>query len=281
MNYRYGFENRKKKIRKRTFFVIIFIILVVMFASLFFRHSTNKVVSNITNVISYPIIGIKNAFSWVGSSVKSIFVNKDNVLELNKKLEEENRDLKLKLLESEKILEENESLKNMLDIKNSYKHFNLKLGNIIYREHDNWTKTFKIDVGSKDGIKLNQAVVHKEGLVGYISNVSENTSVVTTILDPASSVSVNISTINEPALLQGDLELKSKNKLRLDFIELDSEISIGDMLYTSGLGSIYTNSIPVAKIVEVKSKKNDINRYAVAEPCVDIKTIKEVAVIIN
>lgn len=281
MNYRYGFENRRKKIRKRTFFVIIFIILVVMFASLFFRHSTNKVVSNITNVISYPIIGIKNAFSWVGSSVKSIFVNKDNVLELNKKLEEENRDLKLKLLESEKILEENESLKNMLDIKNSYKHFNLKLGNIIYREHDNWTKTFKIDVGSKDGIKLNQAVVHKEGLVGYISNVSENTSVVTTILDPASSVSVNISTINEPALLQGDLELKSKNKLRLDFIELDSEISIGDMLYTSGLGSIYTNSIPVAKIVEVKSKKNDINRYAVAEPCVDIKTIKEVAVIIN
>ena len=281
MNYRYGFENRRKKIRKRTFFVIIFIILVVMFASLFFRHSTNKVVSNITTVISYPIIGIKNAFSWVGSSLKSILVNKDNILELNKKLEEENRDLKLKLLESEKIIEENESLKNMLDIKNSYKHFNLKLGNIIYREHDNWTKTFKIDVGSKDGIKLNQAVVHKEGLVGYISNVSENTSVVTTILDPASSVSVNISTINEPAMLQGDLELKSKNKLRLDFIELDSEISIGDMLYTSGLGSIYTNSIPVAKIVEVKSKKNDINRYAVAEPCVDIKTIKEVAVIIN
>ena len=281
MNYRYGFENRRKKIKKRTFFVIIFIIVVVMFASLFFRHSTNKVVSNITNVISYPIIGIKNAFSWVGSNVKKVFANKDDVIEKNNKLEEENRDLKLKLLESEKIIEENESLKNMLDIKNSYKHFNLKLGNIIYREHDNWTKTFKIDVGSKEGIKINQAVVHKEGLVGYISNVTENSSVVTTILDPASSVSVNISTINEPAMLQGDLELKSKNKLRLDFIELDAEISIGDMLYTSGLGSIYTNSIPVAKIVEVKSKKNDINRYAVAEPCVDIKTIKEVAVIIN
>ena len=82
-------------------------------------------------------------------------------------------------------------------------------------------------------------------------------------------------------MLQGDLDLKSKNKLRLDFIELDAELSIGDMLYTSGLGSIYTNSIPAAKIVEVKSKKNDINRYAVAEPCVDIKSIKEVAVIIN
>ena len=281
MNYRYGFENKRKNNKKRIIFVIIFIILVIMFASLFFRHSTNKVVSSITNVISYPIIGIKNAFSWVGSNLKNVFTNKDDVIEKNNKLEEENRDLKLKLLESEKIIEENESLKNMLDIKNSYKHFNLKLGNVIYREHDNWTKTFKIDIGSKEGIKLNQAVVHKEGLVGYISNVTDDSSVVTTILDPSSSVSVNISTINEPALLQGDLDLKAKNKLRLDFIELDAEISIGDMLYTSGLGSIYTSSIPVAKIVEVKSKKNDINRYAVAEPCVDIKAIKEVAVIIN
>lgn len=281
MNYRYGFENKRKNNKKRIIFVIIFIILVIMFASLFFRNSSNKVVSSITNVISYPIIGIKNAFSWVGSNLKNVFTNKDDVIEKNNKLEEENRDLKLKLLESEKIIEENESLKNMLDIKNSYKHFNLKLGNVIYREHDNWTKTFKIDIGSKEGIKLNQAVVHKEGLVGYISNVTDDSSVVTTILDPSSSVSVNISTINEPALLQGDLDLKAKNKLRLDFIELDAEISIGDMLYTSGLGSIYTSSIPVAKIVEVKSKKNDINRYAVAEPCVDIKAIKEVAVIIN
>ena len=56
MNYRYGFENKRKNNKKRIIFVIIFIILVIMFASLFFRHSTNKVVSNITNVISYPQI---------------------------------------------------------------------------------------------------------------------------------------------------------------------------------------------------------------------------------
>ena len=184
-------------------------------------------------------------------------------------------------METEKILQENESLKTMLDIKNSYKHFNLKLGNVIYREHDNWTQTFQIDIGSNDGVKLNQAVVHKDGLVGYISKVNDTTSTVTTILDPSSAVSVNISTINEPAMLQGDLSLKSKNQLKLDFIELDAEVSIGDMLYTSGLGSMYPSSIPVAKITEVVSKKNDINRYAITEPCVDIKKISEVAVIIN
>lgn len=281
MNYRYNLGNKRKSNKKRIIFAIVFILIAIMISSLFFRNSSNKIISSISATISYPIIAIKNAFSWAGNGIKNSFTNKDKILEENKKLEEENNNLKLQVLENERIIQENESLKNMLDIKNSYKHFNLKLGNIIYREHDNWTKTFKIDIGSNDGVKLNQAVVHKEGLVGYISNVNDTTSTVTTILDPSSAVSVNISTINEPAILQGDLALKSKNELKLDFIELDAEVSIGDMLYTSGLGSMYPSTIPVAKITEVVSKKNDINRYGVAEPCVDIKSISEVAVIIN
>lgn len=281
MKYRYGFDDKKKSNKKRIIFLIVFIICVIVISAMFFRNNSNKIISSISGVISYPIVALKNAFSWVGESIGNLFVDKDKIIEENKKLEEENNNLKLQVLENKRILEENESLKNMLDIKNSYKHFNLKLGNIIYREHDNWTKTFKIDIGSNDGINLNQAVVHKEGLVGYISNVSDTSSTVTTLLDPSSAVSVNISTINEPAMLQGNLSLKAKKQLRLDFIELDAEISIGDMLYTSGLGSMYPSSIPVAKIIEVVSKKNDINRYGIAEPCVDIKSISEVAVIIN
>ena len=250
MNYRYNFNDKKESNKKKIIFSIVFILIVIMISATFFRNSENKVVNAISSVLSYPVIGVKNAFSWVGNGAKNIFTNKDKLLEENKKLEEENNNLKLQALETEKILQENESLKTMLDIKNSYKHFNLKLGNVIYREHDNWTQTFQINIGSNDGVKLNQAVVHKDGLVGYISKVNDTTSTVTTILDPSSAVSVNISTINEPAMLQG-------------------------------LGSMYPSSIPVAKITEVVSKKNDINRYAITEPCVDIKKISEVAVIIN
>jgi cell shape-determining protein MreC len=109
----------------------------------------------------------------------------------------------------------------------------LKNGKIIIREHDNFSQTFVIDIGLKDGIKLNQPVIHKEGLVGYISGVNDNTSIVTTIMDPRTSVSVTISTINEPAVLKGNLELKSNNNLKLEYIPIDAEISIGDMLYSS------------------------------------------------
>ncbi|CCY71558.1 cell shape-determining protein MreC [Clostridium sp. CAG:921] len=210
-----------------------------------------------------------------------MFKDKEMVISENERLKTENETLKYSLLESQKILDENDSLKQQLEIKKAFVHFKIKTSKIVYREHDNWTQTFKIDIGTNDGVKKNQAVVHTEGLVGYISATSENESVVTTILDPSTSVSVNISTINEPAILKGDLSLKSENKLSLTSIPLDAQISINDMLYTSGLGNMYSASIPVGKIVEIKKNKNDISRSAIVEPCVSIRTISEVGVIVE
>ena len=47
------------------------------------------------------------------------------------------------------------------------------------------------------------------------------------------------------------------------------------------MGSLYPSSIPVGKIVEIINSKNDIDRYAIVEPNVNIATISEVGVIIN
>lgn len=281
MDYRYAFEDRKKSNKKKIIFIIISLIVILLFTGIIFKDSSNAVVNKVSNIIISPLKGIHKLTLKISDSVNKKFADSAAVTEENDKLVKENEELKLKLLESQKILDENETLKEMLNIKTSYQHFKIALGKIILREHDNWTKTFTIDVGSNDGIKLNQAVVHKDGLVGFISNVSEKKSVVTTILDPQTSVSVNISTINEPAILKGDLELKEKNQLKLESIPIEAEVSIADMLYTSGLGSKFPSSIPVGKITEVISKKNDMNRYAIVEPTVEISKISEVGVIIN
>lgn len=281
MNYRYNFNEEKNDNKKRIIFVVIFSIFVIMFVAFFFRNSSNSVISKVSTILSKPITVIYNIATGTSSSASNMLKNSDDILAENEKLKEENEILKMQALENKKILDENESLKQMLKISKEYQHFDIRLGNVIYREHDNWTQTFTINLGKKDGVKINQAVIHEKGLVGYISSVDEDSSVVTTILDPTASVSVTISTINEPAILKGDLELKSNNRLKLTYIPLATEISVSDVLYTSGLGSMYPSSIPVGKIVEVISKKNDVSRYAIVEPNVDIRKISEVGVIIN
>lgn len=281
MNYRYNFNDEKNDNKKRIIFVVLFFIFMIMFVAFFFRNSSNIVINKVSTIISKPISFIYDICTGTSSKIAKALEDPESVLAENERLKKENEELKLKDLESKRILDENVSLKNMLGISKQYQHFNIKLGNIIFREHDNWTKTFTINLGSKDGIKLNQAVVHKDGLVGYISAVNTDTSVVTTILDPTSSVSVIVSNINEPAILKGDLEQKSDNKLKLTYIPLDTDISVSDILYTSGLGSMYPSSIPVGKIVEVVNKKNDVSRYAIVEPNVDIRQILEVGVIVE
>lgn len=281
MRYKYDFEDRKKVNKKKIIFIVILLIISFFVSATLFKNSNNIIISKVSNVALKPFTGVYDFTTSVFKKVGVYFSDKEKINEENTALLQENESLKLKLLEAQKILDENASLKQMLEIKKTFQHFNIAMGNIIYREHDNWTKTFKIDIGSDDGVKQNQCVVAKDGLVGYISSVQNNTSTVTTILDPASSVSVKISSANEPAVLKGDLDLKTNNKLKLEFIELDANISISDMLYTSGLGSLYPSSIPVGKIIEIVNSKNDIDRYAIVEPNVNIKTISEVGVIIN
>lgn len=281
MRYKYDFEDRKKVNKKKIIFIVVLLIISFFVSAMLFKNSSNVVISKASNIVLKPFTVVYDFTTSIFNKVGVYFSNKEKINEENATLLQENETLKLKLLESQKILDENTSLKQMLEIKKTFQHFNIAMGNIIYREHDNWTKTFKIDVGSNEGIKLNQCVVSKDGLVGYISSVENSTATVTTILDPASSVSVKISSANEPAVLKGDLDLKTNNKLKLEFIELDANISISDMLYTSGLGSLYPSSIPVGKIIEIINSKNDIDRYAIVEPNVNIKTISEVGVIIN
>ena len=281
MRYNYNFGKKDNSKKKKIIFVIIACIIVLIISGFVFKNSSNKVIRNISSIITKPIDIVYDATYNFFNGVSKYFVDNKKINEEKSKLEEEKTELEYKLLEYNKLLTENESLKQMVEIKKQFQHFDIKLGNIIYREHDNWTQTFQVDLGLKDGVNLNQAVVHQEGLVGYVSSVLEDRCTVTTILDPSSSVSVNISTINEPAILQGDLSLKSNNKLKLTFIPIDAEISISDILYTSGLGATYPNAIPVGKIIEVVNNKNDINRYAIIEPNVSIRTISEVGIIIN
>ena len=281
VDYIYNFEKKNKKNGKKIAIICGIIMLLIVFVAFFFRDSNQPVVAKIASGIVYPFEKIYEFGIGISSGMTSYFSNKKDLATEKETLQNEVNELKMKLIESQKILDENTSLRQMLEIKQAYQHFNVKMGKIIFREHDNWTQTFKINIGLADGIQKNQAVIHTDGVVGYISAVEEHTATVTTILDPSSSVSVNISTINEPAVLKGDLNLKSSNQLSLNFIPLDAEISIDDMLYTSGLGSMYPASLPVGKVTEIVKRKNDMNRYAIVTPNVNIRTITEVGVIIN
>lgn len=230
------------------------------------------------------LVGIDTAFNSIRGVITegtNYFGNVKKLKENNIKLNEKIEELKLNILELQKVERENEDLRVALEIDEKYNHFNKVYANVIIRDYSNWNETFTINKGTNDGIKLKQTVISSGGLVGYISNVTPTSSIVTTIIDPNISVSIEIATINELALLKGDFDLKNDGQMKITNIPINAEVSVGEKIYTSGIGTMYQKGLIIGEIKEVINKKNDVDRYAIVEPYTNFSSLDFVAVIVE
>ena len=271
-------QNRKKQKNKNVFIIIISIIFI--FLTVYIMSKVNiPFISNISSGIISFVDGVKSSVVGMFKEGFSYFGNTKALNEKIDSLENQIEKNEYTILEMEKLKIENEDLKEDLKINEEYAHFKLTYANLVYKNLDNIEETFVINKGSKNGIKEKQTVISSKGLVGYISRVDEYTSEVKTILSPNVSVSANISSINQQALIKGDYILKSESKMKLTSIPIDYEISLGDVIYTSGIGGMYKKGIKIGNITKIVNKKNDIDRYAEVVTSTDFKSIYNVAVI--
>lgn len=275
-------DTRKRKKEKKNKIVIGIIMLVCVIISIYLLAIIKIPV--LSSVSSSIVDGIDSVLSSIGGFFSEGTAYFGNVSKLKQELNEKNKELEeLKQLQVEldSLIVENADLKELLKIEEKYNHFEKVYANVIARGYDNWNETFDINKGLKDGIKLRQTVISEKGLVGYISRVEENTSTVTTILDPATSVSVEVSNINKLALIKGDFGLMASSEVKLVNIPIDTELAEGEKIYTSGIGGLYKKGIPIGIIKEIKNKKNEIDRYAIVETFVKLDSIDMVGVIIK
>lgn len=272
----------RKKRRQNNKVIIGIIIALGITISIYLLSLINlPFLSKLSKGIVHGIDATFSSISGLITQGTSYFGNTKKLNEKVVNLEKELSETKIAMQEINVLEAENKDLKELLNIKEKYNHFEKVYANVITRSYDNWNETFVINKGSKDGIKEKQTVIAAEGLVGYISNVEENASEVTTILDPSSAVSVKISNINSLALVKGDFSLLSNGQMRLINIPIDTELAVGETVYSSGIGELYKKGIPVGTITEIVSKKNDIDRYGIVDVFVDIESLDLVGIIIK
>jgi len=281
MNYIRGTRKSRRKEKKNKIIIGIIMLACIIISIYLLAILKIPVLSNISSSI---VTGIDSVISSIGGTLKNGTSYFGNVNKLKQELELKEQELakeKQLQVEIDTLIVENNDLKKLLKIEENYNHFTKVYANIITRSYDNWNETFDINKGTKDGIELRQTVISEKGLVGYISAVEENTSTVTTILDPSTSVSVEISNINMLALIKGDFGLMSNSEVKLVNIPIDTELTEGEKIYTSGIGGLYKKGIPIGVIKTVKNKKNEIDRYAIVETFVSLDSLDMVSVIIK
>ena len=257
------------------------IITVIILALLIFLTNveTNKlsyletVAGNIVNPIQKVFNDIKNKIQ--GNT--SYFADLDTVKAENEELKKRNSELETQVRELEVLKADNKTLQEYMNLTQKYVEYNTVPANVITRDVSNFSSNLVIDVGSKDGIKENMTVIADKGLVGYVISVTEKTAKVQVIIDPASTVSCNLTTSSESILCTGTLD--NNQILRATYIPTSAELIQGDTVTTSGLGGIYHRGIFIGTIKEIVTTSNVTDRYAVVEPAVDFSKLETVLVI--
>ncbi len=134
-----------------------------------------------------------------------------------------------------------------------------------------FANTVLINAGRKDGVKIGQPAISSLGLVGYVINVSLNSSRILLIIDINSMIPVYLTESNWPAVVQG----QNGELLKIKFLSSEATLVEGEAIETSGHGGRLPSGINVGNVVKSFSGK-----YYV-KPTINFHRITYISIITN
>ncbi|MDR3645530.1 MAG: rod shape-determining protein MreC [Clostridia bacterium] len=262
------------------FRVIAVIALLVL--GLMLRAATSGGFATVpADVISFIVTPVERLSSRVSNAATDFFASFTNYSVIkaeNDSLKKQMQQLNSEAVDYDKLKQQNEQDKEYLGIKEEKSDLKLVFGSVISHDPGQWFSAFTVDKGSLDGILKGDPVITPDGLVGVVSQVMSTSSVVTTILDPSTSIGALISHTGDTCLAKGDSELMSKGALNLVYIPRGSNVTDGDIVITSGIGGIYPKGLMIATVQSIGLDIN-MSKYAVVKPMTDISSIRSCSVI--
>lgn len=196
-------------------------------------------------------------------------------------IRKENEALKRRILELEREnnqLKEmalaNARLKSLLDFKEKIST-SVIAAEVIARDPTSWFKSITINRGERDGVKKGMAVISPKGVVGHILKTSPNSSVVLLITDYNSAIDSIVQRTRAKAIVEG----LGENRCQLKYLLKTEDVSIGDVVVTSGLGGNFPKGLMIGEIKKVDNQGYGIFKYAELVPSVDIPKLEEVLIV--
>ena len=225
--------------------LITFISVILMGVD--FRFHYLKEIRQFTNVFTKPLHAVLNLPNDIYNFTTQYFSNQYLLIQENETLKIDIDRLKSDLQRLDFIDQENDRLRNLLEVKNTHK-FKTEAVNIIYSRFDPFNQKMIIDGGQNKDFQPGQPVIDALGLVGQISNVFPETSEVTLIIDKKMSVPIQIQRNGLRAITNGNGQSET---ISLSYLPNSVDVVKGDILKTSGIDTIYPEGIAVAEVIEI------------------------------
>lgn len=175
-----------------------------------------------------------------------------------------------------------EELKELTGIDLAMDGYELKNATVVYRPYDAFDTSISIDVGSDDGIAVNDAVISSKGLIGKVEEVFASRSVVRllTTQNANNKVTVKIQlspTQTAEAILERyDVENEA---FEVRLMTTGYAVTQGMTVISSGLGGVFPSGLLVGYVKEVVELENAVGMTIYVKSAADFKSFDYVAVV--
>jgi rod shape-determining protein MreC len=203
---------------------------------------------NVLAVGISPIQYLASAPTRIGRMFAGVLSAEPDIKIAYENLRNEYFQLKAETLLLRTLEDENEGLRSLLDASKRLKE-KITLAELINISIDRDNHTLLIGRGLRHGIYVGQAVIDDQGVIGQVTDVMPFNSSVLLITDPGHALPVQVQRTGLRAVAYGTGSL---SELRVPFLNQNSDIQVGDMLLSSGLGGRFPSGYPVAKVNKVK-----------------------------
>ena len=152
----------------------------------------------------------------------------------------------------EQLTLENERLRKLLDLHSRLK-VNAYAAQVLYDAADPYTRKVIIDKGVLNSIKLGSPVLDETGVLGQVTRVYPMLSEVTLITDRDQSIPVLNTRTSARGVAFGDMSVHA-DAMELRYMAANADVTVGDLLTTSGVDGVYPPGLPVARVEKVERR---------------------------
>jgi len=246
-----------------TLAIILSVILIVANNRL---DPVRKSVSSVLSPLQY-VANVPGALlDWSAESLAT----RNMLSKQNKELLRQQLLMSERLQRFEHLRQENDRLRALLG---SPVHMDSKkvVAEVMEVASDPYHQYVVLNHGAISGVFVGQPVVDAQGVVGQVVEVNELTSRVLLISDATHGIPVRVTRNDVRLVVKGTGVL---DELELSYVSKSTDIRVGDLLVSSGLGKRFPEGYPVARVMSVV--KDDGQSYAsvTAQPLAALDRIR-------